>query len=374
MRGVHGCRSVIFTSASVIFSCFISTGSIQSAELIRTPSGVLARSLFDWENVSALEVEVSGLTRDVKLTPSGAEYFFSDEELCDNPRYRTVRLNETDETPWIELQKYCARDLNGAVSFMVIGDTQEYHDIHLASSHTIRQIAENNPQIQAIVNVGDIVSWGSSVDQWKKYHAVSATGYADQLPLVPIVGNHDGYSDHKFSNFDHLYATEQTASHYFLVNFGTGYLIVLNSVVDLLTKDEAAAQTTWLETTLKSISREKPVVVAYHHPAYSSGTSVVTMPLNPIYIQRHWLPLFEKFGVKLVLNGHDHFYERLSIRGVEYLTVSALAGGLSGPMYYHSKYSKRTISGHHTITIVTIDPSGEVTTETLDSLTGEHLD
>ena len=46
-------------------------------------------------------------------------------------------------------------------------------------------------------------------------------------------------------------------------------------------------------------------------------------------VQRRWVPLFERYGVQLVLSGHDHNYERFVARnGVTYVVHGGGAAGL----------------------------------------------
>jgi 3',5'-cyclic AMP phosphodiesterase CpdA len=77
-------------------------------------------------------------------------------------------------------------------------------------------------------------------------------------------------------------------------------LIVLNSQrSDLLTEQAA-----WLEARLKE-NKNRWTVIAFHHPVFSLATERD----NP-EIRAAWKPLFDKYGVDLVLQGHDHTYGR----------------------------------------------------------------
>ena len=78
------------------------------------------------------------------------------------------------------------------------------------------------------------------------------------------------------------------------------------------------AQERWLERTLQLASVNPAVdwIVAYmHQPAMSSSSSGSGSDLG---IRQTWLPLFYKYGVDLVLAGHDHDYERsYLVRGTD---------------------------------------------------------
>ncbi len=44
-------------------------------------------------------------------------------------------------------------------------------------------------------------------------------------------------------------------------------------------------------------------------------------------------PLFESKGVKLVLQGHQHYYSRCNVNGIHYLTIGGGGGNLSDTLY-----------------------------------------
>ncbi len=69
-------------------------------------------------------------------------------------------------------------------------------------------------------------------------------------------------------------------------------------------------QTRWLERTLKKASRDGSVdwiIVQMHQDALSSSRYGNGSDKG---IRETWLPLFDRYGVDLVLCGHDHDYER----------------------------------------------------------------
>ena len=69
------------------------------------------------------------------------------------------------------------------------------------------------------------------------------------------------------------------------------------------------AQTQWLEQTLSPARADVSIdwiVVQMHQCAMSSSTDNG----SDAGIRQAWLPLFAKYQVDLVLNGHDHDYER----------------------------------------------------------------
>jgi hypothetical protein len=69
-----------------------------------------------------------------------------------------------------------------------------------------------------------------------------------------------------------------------------------------------SVQTEWLKKVLPASTAMWKIVV-FHHPAWTCGG----YRSNTAIVQT-WVPLFERYGVQLVLNGHDHNYQRFAPR------------------------------------------------------------
>jgi calcineurin-like phosphoesterase family protein len=83
-------------------------------------------------------------------------------------------------------------------------------------------------------------------------------------------------------------------------------------------------QLEWIEKELAS-SKSKWKVCYFHHPLYSSGGRHG----SDIELRKVLEPLFIKYGVSLVLSGHDHFYERIKPQMGIYYFVCGAAGQLA---------------------------------------------
>ena len=81
------------------------------------------------------------------------------------------------------------------------------------------------------------------------------------------------------------------------------------------------SQLTFLKSTLAA-ETVRPVIVAYHQ-----GTRTAGLHAPQLVQQRVWEPLFVKYKVKLVLQGHNHLYERINHKGLTYVTTGG--GGYS---------------------------------------------
>lgn len=78
----------------------------------------------------------------------------------------------------------------------------------------------------------------------------------------------------------------------------------------------SSTQRAWLRDELAA--SEGPVRIAvFHHPPYSAGSSHP----GDAAVRSNWVPLFERYGVDLVLSGHAHLYERHRVDGIDYVVT-----------------------------------------------------
>jgi hypothetical protein len=124
------------------------------------------------------------------------------------------------------------------------------------------------------------------------------------LTVIGTLGNHDNLVDHGRYEFDEL----NMPRGYYKRTIGNVQVFILNS------NYVNATQTSWLETALSSSTALWKIVV-FHHPAWTCGAY-----RSNSAVVRNWVPIMERYGVDLVLSGHDHNYQRFGARnGVRYI-------------------------------------------------------
>jgi 3',5'-cyclic AMP phosphodiesterase CpdA len=82
-------------------------------------------------------------------------------------------------------------------------------------------------------------------------------------------------------------------------------------------------QVEWLESELSKDTSEWKVCF-FHHPPYSSAKAHGSDPQLREVVE----PIFIKYGVNVVLTGHDHVYERIKPQKGIYYFVSGAGGKL----------------------------------------------
>jgi 3',5'-cyclic AMP phosphodiesterase CpdA len=142
-------------------------------------------------------------------------------------------------------------------------------------------------------------------------HMVDSQGRL--IPMLACLGNHEvagGYGQHRsaaplfLSLFDGLfrdttYAALDFGDYLSLVLLDTGHIAPI-----------AGEQTDWLDRTLRDRVERPHLIVVNHVPAYPSYRPPDGADGTGAGNRRHWVPLFEKHNVDVVLEHHDHTFKR----------------------------------------------------------------
>jgi 3',5'-cyclic AMP phosphodiesterase CpdA len=127
-------------------------------------------------------------------------------------------------------------------------------------------------------------------------------------------------------------------------------------------------QLKWVEDELKK-SGEKWKIAYFHHPLYSSArTHGSTLKLREVLE-----PLFIKYNVSLVLNGHDHTYERIKPQnGIAYFVEGSSGQLRDGDLRKGSPLTAFGFDTDQTFILMEID--GDTLTFNTISRTGAVID
>jgi acid phosphatase type 7 len=136
-----------------------------------------------------------------------------------------------------------------------------------------------------------------------------------QTPLYPALGNHDYYAAQGAAVLEMFFLPEgEGKERYYSFDVGPAHFVALDTEAPL------GPQVLWLERDLAAAAR--PFTIVYlHRPPYNGGRHGPAMNVRAAFA-----PLFEAYGVDLVLAGHDHNYQRLSPPGRVLYVVSGGGG------------------------------------------------
>jgi PKD repeat protein len=119
----------------------------------------------------------------------------------------------------------------------------------------------------------------------------------------PTPGNHEYVSSGAQPYFDYFGAAAGEAGKgYYSYDLGSWHIVALNSSIS---RGAGSAQVGWLDSDLAA-SSASCTLAYWHHPRFSSGTHGNNSSVGPF-----WDVLFQR-GAEVVINGHDHDYERFA--------------------------------------------------------------
>jgi acid phosphatase type 7 len=237
----------------------------------------------------------------------------------------TYRVGDGTAVGWSDTYTFRVPALDEPLVVVVLGDSRTRADVW---DDVVHAAAAHNPTF--IVNSGDLISDGDDMNDWNEWFE-RAKDVFPSIALMPVLGNHERQSPNYMASFalPRKAATEGMMEQYWVADIGPTRWIGLNS--EYLLTEQAA----WLDTLLDG---ENPqwMMAAFHRPAYAAH---LTRGEGNLDIRRLWSPIFDKYGVQTVWQGHDHYYNRTkSIRGEEIVedgegTIYITSGGAGAPLY-----------------------------------------
>jgi tartrate-resistant acid phosphatase type 5 len=192
----------------------------------------------------------------------------------------------------------------GATGILAVGDFGVGGTTEREMGLAMKRFAANHPAAALLVTLGDNDYTESPSAFHRNWTASFGWLGSAGLRVAGSLGNHDVRVDGGRYEFDEL---DMPRAHYRRAAGNVTFFILNSNRVNSI-------QTEWLRKVLPA-STAKWKVVVFHHPAWTCGA----YRSNTAVVQT-WVPLFERYGVKLVLNGHDHNYQRFAPRqGVRYI-------------------------------------------------------
>ena len=199
----------------------------------------------------------------------------------------------------------------GSVRFAVMGDTG-------SGTEKQRDVANMMVQYRAIYPFEFVLMMGDNLyggEEPKDFEKKFAEPYKalldDKVKFYASLGNHDLPLQTNYANFN------MNGKEYYRFKKGNVAFYALNS--NYMEKN----QVEWLEGELSKDTSEWKVCF-FHHPPYSSAKAHGSDSQLRDVVE----PIFVKYGVNVVLTGHDHVYERIKPQKGIYYFVSGAGGKL----------------------------------------------
>jgi hypothetical protein len=200
----------------------------------------------------------------------------------------------------------------------------------------IEYTKKNYDTLVGIVMTGDNVSSARNAGEWERWR--EANDRAFNYPVYPCIGNHDDEPDDcpwwfplceskRYYNWNY-YQTFKV-ERWWSVDIEGLHLVALDSNLEgfnLFSLDRnslEALQYIWFVNELEK-NKEKTIIVMWHEPAYGSHSWFGKGHGSNRFMRKRYISLCERYGVKMIICGHNHRYERVTMNGITHITA---AGG-----------------------------------------------
>jgi hypothetical protein len=193
----------------------------------------------------------------------------------------------------------------GSWSFAVVGD---YGNPTISQRKVAENIARSGAKLILTTGDNDQAN-GTEADFQRNWDSVYGP-LSKQIPMFPSVGNHDGISPEGLHPYRRRFPHLGGARYYSHVQ-GPIHFIALDTNQPI---GPGSDQVRWLEQELAS-SRSQHRVVYMHHPMFTQ------LKANQNQSYEELGPMLRRHGVKLVLTGHEHYYERSNVDGLTHVVV-----------------------------------------------------
>ncbi|MBD3186217.1 hypothetical protein GF325_05260 [Candidatus Bathyarchaeota archaeon] len=242
------------------------------------------------------------------------------------------------------------KSFSGEFCFMAVSDIQIQDKLAVFQHWFMRIIKRTKPRF--IVNCGDVVS--KPVDEKFKTFFNTFKKVFSRWPVQSVIGNHDFGNDNGQDVRERYRLIPRNNEHYwYWFSMANVYFFMLST--NHLQGHAFKKQTDWLETELERASHDAKVIIACFHcppfgPDYSSRNADA-MKAEERLIKEKWIPLFSRFGVKLVISGHKHVYCREHHDGIWYHITGSFQGIREYPVLNEGK---SICMNKHGITKITV--------------------
>ncbi|HEY8845294.1 MAG TPA: Ig-like domain-containing protein, partial [Candidatus Limnocylindrales bacterium] len=184
---------------------------------------------------------------------------------------------------------------------LMVAATGDGSDGQPGETSTVGLISSWNPNM--FLYLGDAYEDGLPMEYNNWYGPAGAAGSYGLFRSItnPVIGNHE-YVGNSAAGYFYYW---DNIPHYYSYNAGGWHFIALDSTSQFGQTAPGSGQYNWLQSDLAA-NTSPCTVIYYHHPILNVGPEGSTTSLTAMWA------LFAQYHVTLVLNGHDHDYQRFT--------------------------------------------------------------
>lgn len=190
-------------------------------------------------------------------------------------------------------------------SFLLATDSQGFVYSHFELwSDCISRAGQRHADAAFLLHLGDFVEDGMNALQWQ-----SLLNLPNQLlrglPVMPVAGNKDTRHVFDYFTLGSPADTEPLTAGWYSFDYADTHFTILYTGDDR--SDLSKKQLKWLKQDLADSDARWKIVVMHKAP-YSNANHADDKEI--VALRKQLLPVFDAYGVDVVLQGHDHYYFR----------------------------------------------------------------
>jgi hypothetical protein len=214
---------------------------------------------------------------------------------------------------------------NGAAALFLYGDTRTGPSEHDRVAAAMISSYSANPSLQGIVlHSGDLVTDGGVMQDWDTdlfnplYLNISR--FLSEVPLQAVMGNHEGNGVLYTTFFPYPFPKGR----YWSFDYGVVHVTVVDQY-SIPGGGISPEQLVWIAADLAATTKPWKIILL-HEPGWSAGGHP-----NNASVQLNIQPLAKRYNA-IVVAGHNHYYARAIVDGVNHITTGGGGAPLKTPI------------------------------------------
>ena len=186
-------------------------------------------------------------------------------------------------------------------------------------ANLVQAAGKANPDAAFFVNMGDLVDNGEDHTQWRAWFD-AVNGLIDRIPVATLLGNHETYDLNWKIRMPQAYlklfalpanGSQERKNQYYSYDYGDVHFIVLNTQLAEMEQFQPgllAAETEWFKRDIAKTDKKWKVVLMHKDVLTYAFKSKSGRQAGISDIGQAFMPLFDQYGVDVVLTAHLHTY------------------------------------------------------------------
>lgn len=241
------------------------------------------------------------------------------------------RVGDPAGNQWSKAYQFMTDAGDDRFTFLYVTDTQGFTQGDYTIWKRLIETAMGRHSVDFVAHLGDFVENRRDGFQWQCFFDLPRETLANTT-LVPVSGNKDAKTMMDHFTLGSRGDASALGNGWYSFDYGSVHFTVLYTGDD--DEDLSKKQVKWLEQDLEA-SQATWKIVLLHKAPYSDRNHADDREI--VALREQLLPVFDRYGVQVVIQGHDHYYFRSEPvsegQAATYELATVESEGVSVPLY-----------------------------------------